>query len=183
MWIANGADVAYFRKSFILPSYCDSAILTLTVDDDYVIFINDSLVHVDNDNVANDHDTLYVAPFMHLGPNLISVVVVDEGGCELICPHGQFFTLGKPTSVPSNSSTEVVRLLFEGSDESYVLRSNEILNNVAVKIYNVNGELISTEFHSQFLQEKFSLDNFSSGIYFLSVSTTQGLKIFKLLKC
>lgn len=62
-------------------------------------------------------------------------------------------------------------------DELSIVLENKVSDNIHLKLFDVNGQLVFTREETAFLEKTISLKEIPSGIYFLEISTKNGLSI------
>jgi len=85
-WIKPSRDadagVFYFRKSFTLNSKTSDFLIHISADNKYKLYVNDSLIArgpAVGDLQAWNYESINLAPFLHIGKNIIAVQVVNMG--------------------------------------------------------------------------------------------------------
>lgn len=86
MWAPNpvNQETIYVRRSVDLPDVPSSATLLFQFDDDGMIYINGTLVYVDDDNWSANPRAIDVARYLRSGENSIAIRADDVGGCQTV---------------------------------------------------------------------------------------------------
>jgi hypothetical protein len=101
IWHRNDPDLVHFRRVFELGYLPIEAMLRITADNNYEVYVNGALVGRDAGNVIsvwNTAETYDVARYLRTGENVISVVAQDLGGGSGLLTD---LTFGGPSTLPS----------------------------------------------------------------------------------
>lgn len=75
MWVSPFSDTAYFRKSFFLKGDCVSSSCQISADNEFELYLNDSLV-----GTGSNLGLIYsynLTPFLRIGKNTIAIKAVN----------------------------------------------------------------------------------------------------------
>jgi|GEM_PF-6595763 len=85
IWYLDGTDNVerFFRKTFIIDKQITAALLKITADDDYYVYINGNFVGKDTGDGAWKTAEIYeIGEYLQQGKNVIAVKAKDTGGPE-----------------------------------------------------------------------------------------------------
>jgi hypothetical protein len=123
IWHPNEADVGEvvsFRKEFNMKDIPVKADFTITGDNSYILYINGE--KIGEDSCWETLDKYDISKYLHVGKNIISVDVIDEG------PPGALFFVGK---IKFNDGTSIKLFSDKNVDclkrsDSAVVKAKEI---------------------------------------------------------
>ena len=67
------------------------------------------------------------------------------------------------------------------TDKIIIAKNNELIDETAVSIYNINGELIMKNIIQNQNKLEMNVSSLSKGIYFLKIQTKSGIESKKLV--
>ena len=96
--------ISFFRRTFNVPSNISSAIMTITADDEYILYINGRQVPVDKTGSWTRAERFSVAADLRRGTNTIAVKAKDRGAppCALLMELVIVMSDGKTISFETN---------------------------------------------------------------------------------
>jgi hypothetical protein len=115
MWIEPYSDTVYFRKSFFLKSDCVDGPIELSADNEFELYMNDSLVGVGK-NLGLTF-TFNLAPYLRIGKNTVAIKAVNWNTgpylmslySEVVYTSGPEIFMSSPDSVcPGDNSSFTV---------------------------------------------------------------------------
>jgi gliding motility-associated-like protein len=104
MWIDPYSDTVYFRKSFELKGSCVDAPITITADNEFELYMNDSLVGIGK-NLGLFYN-FNLAPFLRIGVNTIAIKAVNwNTGPYLVSLYSEVVYTSSPVIELSSNDT------------------------------------------------------------------------------
>jgi len=129
-----------------------------------------------NNNMAYAKQNGYWKPFYAIPQIGISTsLLIDSHGCESILSNG--------TNLPPDDEVNKFQVLYPqtGISNYVYLRNNGVQEFVSITLYDILGKKFSIQQQMvTSVPQVISLQNYNSGVYFLTVESLNGLQVIKI---
>ena len=144
IWHPDDPDLAYFRREFELAYQPAEAVLRITADNEYAVYLNGGLIGEDAGNqssVWQNAESYEIARFLRKGRNVISVVAKDLGGGSGLLMDLRF---GGPSILPGQRDHGEAALVPSGVSEQSV--STNTMGESAESLEKQGSDVFSQAF-------------------------------------